>query len=72
MPFAGLWRVTESSLDARYSAAGKSSNESWESSGALRAYGRAGELVRRQLPPFGLSDKTFHVMDRGAEEYSVS
>ncbi len=55
---------------ARYLTAGMSANESLESLGALAQGEQA--LQEGNCPHLGYGIKTFHVIDRGAEEYSVS
>jgi hypothetical protein len=62
-----------SSRSAATLTAGMSANESLESLGALWAISQGGRALQEETSPhldYGI--KTFHVMDRGAEEYSVS
>jgi hypothetical protein len=54
-------------------AAGMIANESLESLGALWGLSQGGRALQEDnCPHLGLGIKTFHVMDRGAEEYLVS
>jgi hypothetical protein len=63
------------SLRALWSAAtlgmaGMSANESVESLGALQSLLGSSEPRKGTKSPFSVSDKTFHVMDRGPRGYS--
>jgi hypothetical protein len=52
--------------------AGMSANESLESLGALWGLSQGGRALQEgNCPHLGIGIKTFHVTDRGAEEYSV-
>jgi hypothetical protein len=53
MPFAGLWRVPERPLEPRYlKTAGRRSNESTESTGALRGYWHPREPLGGRITAF--------------------